>query len=173
MKRTIRKFAVVTTTFCALVFASCSTDDSPFDPVNPEPVSGDLEGSLTEDVTLDPSVEYKLTGSLLVKSGATLSIPAGTKIVADVSPESYIVIEKGAKIDVRGTENQPVVMTSANGEPGDWGGLLLLGDAPSSEGVNLTGEVAGVVYGGTNPADNSGRARRSHRGRRQIRLLHR
>src|SRR5690606_15227972 len=94
--------------------------------------------------------------SLLVKSGATLTIPAGTNLVADVSPESYIVIEKGAKIDVKGTASAPVVMTSANGNPGDWGGLLLLGDAPTTEGINAVGEVAGVVYGGTNPADNSG-----------------
>src|SRR5690606_8175670 len=62
----------------------------------------------------------------------------------------------GAKIDVKGTASAPVVMTSANGNPGDWGGLLLLGDAPTTEGINAVGEVAGVVYGGTNPADNSG-----------------
>src|SRR5690606_33136898 len=73
-----------------------------------------------------------------------------------VSPESCIVIEKGAKIDVKGTAANPVIMTSANGEPGDWGGLLLLGDAPTTEGPDSVGEVAGVIYGGSNPADNSG-----------------
>ena len=157
MKRTIRKFAVVTTTFCALAFTACSTDDDPFEPVAP-PVSenADLQGNLTESLTLDPSVEYNLTGSLLVKSGATLTIPAGTQIVADVSPDSYIIIEKGAKIDVQGTAAKPVVMRSANREPGDWGGLLLLGDAPTTEGADAVGEVAGVVYGGANATDNSG-----------------
>src|SRR5690606_8681001 len=99
-KKQIRKFAVITTTFCALVFTSCSTDDDPFEPVNPGTEDANLVGNLAESRTLDPSVDYKLTGSLLVKAGATLTIPAGTQIVADVSPESFIVIEKGAKIDV-------------------------------------------------------------------------
>ena len=156
MKKSFRKFAVVTTTFCALAIASCSTDDEPFEPVDPQPVNGDLEGAVTEDLTLDPTVDYKITGSLLVKSGATLTIPAGTQLVAEVSPESFIVIEKGAKINVQGTAADPVVMTSADRNPGDWGGLLLLGDAPTTEGPNSVGEVAGVVYGGSNPADNSG-----------------
>ena len=156
MKKTFRNFAVVTTTFCALALTSCSTDDEPFSPVDPQPVSGDLEGSITEDLTLDPTVDYKLTGSLLVNAGATLTIPAGTEIVAKPSPESYIIIEKGAKIEVKGTAADPVVMTSETGKPGDWGGLLILGDAPTTEGPNSVGEVAGVIYGGSNAADNSG-----------------
>ena len=119
MKKSFRKFAVVTTTFCALALTSCSTDDEPFSPVDPQPVSGDLEGSITEDLTLDPTVDYKLTGSLLVKAGATLTIPAGTEIVAKPSPESYIIIEKGAKIDVKGTAADPVVMTSENQATGE------------------------------------------------------
>lgn len=156
MKKAIRNFAMLTTTIFALGFASCSSDDEPFEPVDPQPVNGDLEGAITQDLTLDPAVDYKITGSLLVKSGATLTIPAGTQLVAEVSPESFIVIEKGAKIDVQGTAANPVIMTSAEGNPGDWGGLLLLGDAPTTEGPDSVGEVAGVVYGGTNPADNSG-----------------
>jgi len=123
-------------------------------------MSTTLEGSITEDMELDPTVEYSLTGTFSVESGATLTIPAGTVIVADVEDgeetSTYIVIQQGASIDVQGTMADPVIMTSASEEPGDWGGLVIAGEASTTEGVGATAEVGGIIYGGTDDTDNSG-----------------
>jgi hypothetical protein len=139
-----------------LLFTSCGNDDD-FE-TNPDidPVNFELNGTQEGDRILDPSQAYTLTGSYIVKSGATLTIPAGTQIISQVASNNYIAIEKGAEIDVQGTENLPVVMRSISGNPGDWGGLVLLGDAATTEGVNATAEVGGFIYGGTNPSDSSG-----------------
>ena len=119
-----------------------------------------LVGSLTTDTTLDANVIYLLQGSLSVEAGATLTIPAGTVIIANADSgqetETYIVVKKGAQIDIQGTESKPVVMTSTDQNPGDWGGLVILGDAVTTEGVDATAEVGGFTYGGNNNTDNSG-----------------
>ena len=70
-----------------------------------DPENFELNGTLEEgDRILDPSQAYTLTGSYIVKSGATLTIPAGTQIISQVASNNYIAIEKGAEIDVQGTE---------------------------------------------------------------------
>ncbi len=119
-----------------------------------------LAGTLTTDTTLDADVIYLLQGSLSVEAGAKLTIPAGTVIIANADSgqetETYIVVKKGAQIDVQGTEDDPVIMTSTDQNPVDWGGLILLGDATTTEGVDAVAEVGGFIYGGTNDADTSG-----------------
>ena len=119
-----------------------------------------LPENITEDLTLDASVAYSLSGTFSVESGATLTIPAGTTITAEVEEgtetSTYVVVQKGAMIDIQGTEDAPVIMTSANEEPGDWGGLILLGDATTTAGIDATAEVGQLIYGGTNDEDNSG-----------------
>src|SRR5690606_12882835 len=119
-----------------------------------------LEGDIASDLTLNPAIMYFLPGKFSVEAGATLTIPAGTQIIANADggqeTETYIVIQKGAKIDIQGTETDPVVMTSTNETPGDWGGLVILGDATTSAGVDATAEVGGLIYGGSNDADDSG-----------------
>ncbi|WP_034893626.1 hypothetical protein [Gillisia sp. Hel_I_29] len=160
MKKTLRTFSVLFALACGLTFSSCSTDDSniidPDGGVNPGPVNNELKGNIESDLTLDPSVSYKLTGQLNVLSGVTLTIPAGTKITANAGTEVYIAIQKGAEIAVNGTRNNPVIMTSVNAQAGDWGGLLLLGNAVTTEGVDAKAEVGGFIYGGTDNTDNSG-----------------
>ena len=49
-------------------------------------------------------------------------------------------------------------MTSAAAvpAPGDWGGLVICGDAPTNKGTNVTSEVADLSYGGSTANDNSG-----------------
>ncbi len=122
--------------------------------------SVDLTGSITEDTTLDPSLTYTLNGEVSVESGFTLTIPAGTTITATAdrgdATETYIVIQKGASIDIQGTAANPVIMTSSGEEPGDWGGLVIAGDATTTEGENATAEVGNIAYGGANDTDNSG-----------------
>jgi hypothetical protein len=139
-----------------LLFTSCGNDDDFATNPGPESENFELNGALESDRILDPSQAYSLTGSYIVKSGVTLTIPAGTQIISEVASNNYIAVEKGAEIDIQGTENLPVVMRSISGNPGDWGGLVLLGDAATTEGVNATAEVGGFIYGGTNPSDSSG-----------------
>ncbi|MDB2385028.1 hypothetical protein N9V96_00990 [Polaribacter sp.] len=112
-----------------------------------------LTGSISSDITLDAALTYSLSGIYSVESGATLTIPAGTKIVADAGTGVYIVVQKGGMINVQGTSSNPVVMST---ESGNFGGLVICGDATTTEGVDATAEVGNLPYGGTNDSDNSG-----------------
>lgn len=160
MKNAMIKFSTILGFVGALLLSSCSDDDGTIVVGGNDDDGGamavDLEGDITEDMELDPDVDYTITSSVFVKSGATLTIPAGTTITANSGTDIFIAVEKGADIDIQGTSSNPVVMTSANQTPGDWGGLLLCGDATTTEGVDATAEVAGLIYGGTNDADSSG-----------------
>ncbi|AUC85954.1 hypothetical protein CW731_11920 [Polaribacter sp. ALD11] len=119
--------------------------------------SATLQGAVTTNVTLDASVSYTLNSSYIVQSGATLTIPAGTKITArNGGTGVYIAVLQGGKIDIKGTSTNPVVISSASGTPGDWGGLTICGNATTTAGVNAEAEVGGFIYGGTNDTDNSG-----------------
>lgn len=118
-----------------------------------------LVGTITSDVTL--SGENELTGTYVVSGGATLTIEAGTQIVAipgdGVSAfETNIVIEKGSKIVVNGTAAEPVIFSSPNANAADWGGLIICGNGITSAGVDVEFEVGNYLYGGTDAADNSG-----------------
>jgi len=116
-----------------------------------------LSGDVTEDTTLDSSVNYILSSSYIVQEGATLTIPAGTKITADAGgTEVYIAVLKGAMIDIQGTADNPVVIASASATPGDWGGLTICGEGITTEGEDAVAEVGGFIYGGTDNTDNSG-----------------
>lgn len=128
--------------------------------------SATLSGNIATNTTLDAAKVYLLTGFIYVKSGATLTIPAGTILRGDKSSKATIIVEQGAKIVAEGSAVKPIVFTSnvAKGSraPGDWGGIILLGKAPNNipggvgtieGGVNVTTEGK---HGGTDVADNSG-----------------
>ncbi|WP_166387578.1 MULTISPECIES: hypothetical protein [unclassified Polaribacter] len=116
-----------------------------------------LQGAVTGDVTLDASIAYTLSSSYIVQDGGKLTIPAGTKITArEGGTGVYIAVLQGGEIDIQGTAANPVVMSSASGEPGDWGGLTLCGNATTSAGAGAEAEIGGFIYGGTDDADSSG-----------------
>ena len=147
----------------SLALTSCGNDDGTFEGESPEGGDGvALTGDLTESRTLDPTVAYNITGTFTVKEGVKLTIPAGTTLTAGASTTSknntslYIAVEQGATIDIQGTENNPVLFTSKDGKPGDWGGLVICGEAETTAGIGATAEVGGLTYGGTNNTDNSG-----------------
>lgn len=154
--KNMKNFALSIVALSTLVLTGCSSDNGVL-PDEPQVENNELKGVLKADRTLDPSVQYKITGSYLVKNGAKLTIPAGTEIVSQVGTDRYIAIEQGSKIDVQGTSEKPVVMRSENNSAGDWGGLLLCGKATTTEGINVIAEVGGLIYGGTDDADNSGK----------------
>lgn len=154
-------------TLSALILASCGKDDSGDD----KPSGGvtvdenNFQGKYSSDVTLDATKVYKLKGPVVMEGGATLTIPAGTRIEATGQTSSYIAISQGSKINVEGTATNPVIMTSGETTPapGDWGGLVICGDAPTnkggSNGETAVAEVSDLVYGGTDVNDNSGSIR--------------
>eukprot|EP01029_Cantina_marsupialis_P004521 TRINITY_DN145_c0_g1_i1.p2 TRINITY_DN145_c0_g1~~TRINITY_DN145_c0_g1_i1.p2 ORF type:complete len:662 (-),score=152.77 TRINITY_DN145_c0_g1_i1:3828-5813(-) len=144
------------------LLTSCSDDDDDPKPQPKEEVidlleQGKMKGTLTENYTLKASTQYQLTGSFIVPENMTLTIPAGTQIVADNGGTGvYIAVLMGGKIDIQGTESSPVVMSSAGANPGDWGGLTICGKATTTAGANSEAEVGGFIYGGSEDADNSG-----------------
>ncbi|WP_299530851.1 hypothetical protein [Ulvibacterium sp.] len=147
--------------FAGALFVGCSSDDNdPAPTPNPPPGGGGgedttLSGTIEEDRQLDASQQYTIDGSVLVASGVTLTIPAGTEIVSNTGSDNYLAVLQGGNIDIQGTEANPVVMRS-NGTAGTWGGLLLCGNATTTAGENVTAEVGGLVYGGSDDADSSG-----------------
>ena len=120
-----------------------------------------LSGEIDSDLILTSDNCYELVGGVSVLDGVTITIEAGTRIVAGQTTDgiySYLLINQGATIIAEGTASQPIVFTSnqATPNPGDWGGLIIAGRAPINRGETATAEVANISYGGTNAADNSG-----------------
>ena len=127
-----------------------------------------ISGNITEDTKLYKRDTYLLIGSVFVTNGATLTIEPGTVILADYTSKTSLTVSKGAKIIAEGTETDPIVFSSSRDlkRAGDWGGLVLLGDAPLNKFGN--GSVANlhsqldpanyvnVNYGGNDTISNSG-----------------
>jgi len=128
----------------------------------------ELTGEITGDAELSCDKDYLLRFTTYVAPGSTLSIEPGTRLMGDVDTKGVLVVQPGARIEARGTAHQPIVFTSSNGEgrrkPGDWGGLILLGNAPinlkNAAGKTMPGHVEGIStggeYGGDNEQDSSG-----------------
>lgn len=127
---------------------------------DPDFSATNLQGNVNVDITLDLARSpWKLTGPLSVKSGVTLTIEPGVIIEAEAGGgDVYLVVETGARIDAQGTAANPIRFTSSSPTPGngDWGGILINGLAPISGGGTSITEVVPLIYGGTDPADNSG-----------------
>ena len=117
-----------------------------------------LNADIKANRTLVSGNTYKLDGGIHVKSGATLTIPAGTVIRAvDDDKVDYILVEQGGKIDAQGTADKPIVLTAERKTPGAWGGIHICGKAhTNAEGGKGSSEIGGAAYGGSNDADNSG-----------------
>ncbi len=163
MKKTI--LAIVT--ISSLIFTGCSlSDDDNIGNGNGggEVTSQNLAGNLTTDLTLRSGVAHNLIGTLLVKSGSTLTIEAGTTINALAGgTDVYILVERGGKIIADGSADDPIKFTSnaTVPKPGDWGGIIINGNAPISRQTGTDSNAAtevnnGIFFGGSDAADDSG-----------------
>jgi hypothetical protein len=155
----------------AIFLVGCAADDTadviinqeggnPTGPTNP--TSSEIGGTLSEDLILETGTEYNLTSALIVPDGFTLTINPGAVIKATTGADVYVAIMQGGKIMAEGTSSNPIVFTSnsATPNPGDWGGLIVLGKAPinsvSGGDATSTSEIGGLPYGGSVADDNSG-----------------
>jgi hypothetical protein len=154
----MRKLLVL---FAILGLVSCQKELGGDDePIN-TPLSTTLTGNINTTTTLTADKVWTLKGYVYVTDGAKLIIQPGTKIISDISEKGALCIERGAQIIAEGTAAKPIVFTSgkADGskEPGDWGGIVILGRAKTNRTSEPTIEGGiGRAYGGTNDADNSG-----------------
>jgi len=149
------------------LFVSCADDDTADVIINNEggtpinPTSNVIGGTLTEDLELLTGIEYSLESALIVPEGFTLTINPGVVVRAAIGSDVYVAILQGGIINAEGTSSNPIVFTSnsATPNPGDWGGLIILGRAPINSvtsGGSSTSEIGQLPYGGSDASDDSG-----------------
>lgn len=119
-------------------------------------VTGDINGSVT---WVNDNAYFLRGAPTFVNAGATLNIQPGTVILGSQADQGTLAVLPDGTINANGTEDLPIVFTSELpvGErgPGDWGGLVISGNAPVSGGQRV-GEGNSGNYGGDDPADSSG-----------------
>ncbi len=183
-----RTFKIV---FASLVLGSvftitsCKKEDTT--PANETPtVVGKNEvvksGEITKNQTWYADSVYYLSGKVIVKGGAQLTIQPGTIIKGkegNGTTASALIITRGCKIIAEGTADKPIIFTSeldnitkgqkigtnlTKTDNQKWGGLIILGNAPiSATNGNTESSIEGIpagdgsaLYGGNNATDNSG-----------------
>ncbi|ANF49103.1 hypothetical protein A0O34_00385 [Chryseobacterium glaciei] len=122
-----------------------------------------VNADITTSTTWSGVIE--LDGNIAVKNGAKLTILPGTFIKAKPNAagegRGVLIITKTGSIDATGTASQPIIFTSYNlldgeesttAEAGDFGGVVLLGTAPTNAPTTTTVEgLSGedFQFGGT------------------------
>lgn len=166
--KTNRIFLVLLAAFTFLII-SCAADDTADVTINMNgggitgnPTGTEIGGTLASDLTLITGTEYNLTSALIVPEGITLTIEPGVVVRATTGSDVYVAVQQGGVINAEGTSSNPIVFTSSSStpNPGDWGGLIVLGRAPINSVVGgdatSTSEIGGLPYGGSVVNDNSG-----------------
>ena len=119
-----------------------------------------ITGTISDVVEL-PKAKYILKGYVFVTERASLRFAAGSLIVSDTIQKGALIVERNARLFAEGTATEPIVFTSGkspgNRTPGDWGGIVLLGNAPTNRVTEpiIEGGI-NSKYGGSIVADNSG-----------------
>ncbi|MDJ0644800.1 MAG: hypothetical protein QNJ57_02350 [Flavobacteriaceae bacterium] len=173
----------------SFLFTSCIQDDDT--PIIIEVGGGvgpivedtvDKTGAITSSETWTNDKIYVLNQKVVVEAGVTLTIQEGTIIKGSPgtgSLASALIVARGATINAAGTATRPIIFTSTQdniavgqtagtnldeNDRGLWGGVLILGNAPSSfkgdvDEVQIEGIPADDtfgLYGGDQADDNSG-----------------
>jgi hypothetical protein len=148
--------------------------------VNEEQTVITVASNITQNTTWESGKVYILESRIAVVSGVTLTIQPGVIVKGQAGTganATALLIARGGKLMAEGTADSPIIFTSVADEimPGEiaspnldntlnglWGGLLILGNAPISADAPSV-QIEGIppsdqngLYGGDNPADNSG-----------------
>lgn len=174
MKRKPLVFAALASAavLSAAMFSSCKKeavtngDERALSATQVTPANPVLSGVLgtanqVDSILLTSNITWHLSGLVYLEAGDVLTIQPGTKIVGDLSSSTAaggtLVVTRGSKIYARGTAAAPIVFTSAASNPssGDWGGVVILGNAPSNHQSRVRVEgitdnaPADATYGGS------------------------
>ncbi len=147
-------------------------NDQPFEVTAPGRVACDstLTGAITSRVKLSNTKIYCLDGYVYVDDGAVLEIEPGTIILGGVpGTNSALVVNRGGVLQAEGTAQLPIVFTSratpGQRARGDWGGVLICGNARTNHPAGQAAMEGGVAdataggkgwFGGTDDNDSSG-----------------
>jgi len=141
-----------------------------YDPINEPYLDAATVVNVTADITTNTTwttgKTYKIAGLIYVRNNATLTIQPGVVVKGMSSVNgTALIVTKGSKLNAIGTATSPIVFTSgktvAQGrQPGDWGGIILLGRAGfnTNNGLNniegITANVNTEYGGGASPINN-------------------
>lgn len=168
----MKKYIFYVAAITAISITACrkiETDGEPFIVEIPAPGGGGpvtgktvtLSGHVTKDTTLLAIDNNILSGLVYVDAGITLTVEAGATVKGAYSGSNTaaLIVKRGAKLMAIGTQEKPIVFTSASPTPtsGDWGGIELLGKAA----INSSNGGAPGLYipeGGFNTAAGDGLA---------------
>lgn len=130
----------------------------------------EIRTEIAANTTWTASNVYLLRGFVYVRTGAVLTIEPGTIIKGggpSLDPSGgnlggTLIVQPGARIEAKGTAQQPIVFTSnapiGQRKYGDWGGIVLIGRAPTNQASSrpFEGGIAGTYGTFNTPTDNSG-----------------
>lgn len=120
---------------------------------------GNQEVEVTRNVTIAKGT-YLLKGWCYITDGTTVTIEPGTVIRGDKDTKAALIVERGGKLIAKGTQNEPIVMTSemkkGYRKPGDWGGLIVCGKARTNQGEQQIEGGPRTKHGGSDDNDSSG-----------------
>ena len=154
----------------------CPTGTAAISSVNGSNTTCEISGTITSDLTLTANNVYALDGAVFIggdkTDSAILTIEAGTTIYGR-SGSDYLVVSRDSEIQANGTASAPITFTSSQDMEGtetgagQWGGIVLLGNATSNKcptdgsdcALQIEGAQDGAVFGGTDDADSSGTLR--------------
>jgi hypothetical protein len=168
MKKTIAMLALISATISGCL--KVDIDDSVTNTGSTTPSTGTLQERIIASKTLNgvinevvelPKGKYTLKGYVFVNNRATLRFAAGSIVVSDTVQKGALIVERNSRLFAEGTASEPIIFTSGKAaglrKPGDWGGIVLLGNAPTNR--LTTPIIEGGInseYGGSVVADNSG-----------------
>lgn len=152
-------------------FAGCPAFASSFAAI---PRACRLTGVIRQDILLSNEITWVLDGLVRIgddnANSADITIEPGTVIIGAGQTADYLYISPGSRIFANGTPAAPIVLTSpqdgfsaefGNPSPGDVGGLVVSGNAPSNAcpdaPFNCFSEFDQTQrFGGDDPTDSSG-----------------
>lgn len=123
-----------------------------------------IDAPITADATWTEDKFYLLKGNIYVEAGAELTIDPGTIVLGDKVSKGALIVSRGAMIHAVGTAEKPIIFTSSAPKNfrnyGDWGGVVLLGNAQNNQ--NVKQKIEGIsaaegdngYYGGDGSLDD-------------------
>ncbi len=138
----------------------------------------EITGNITSDTEIAANAGVIISGPTFVGAdggaSVTLTINPGAQLFGSAGSD-YLVVARGSDIEANGSAAAPIIMTSrqdiegtvGQNDRGLWGGLIINGFAPINACIDGTaaggsadceksGEGSSGLFGGNDPADDSG-----------------